>query len=110
VSVEALTALTRVTPIDIVPAEDKAIAVGMAENGLPAAHRGEAILVRIAAATVLRISFARVASHLMGIIDLLLAGGTLLLWVPRKLRNELHASTRGELVLEAAKTTAGVPN
>ena len=110
ISVEALTALTSVILIDIVLAGDNAIAVGMAANGLPAAHRGEAILVGIAAATVLRISFAGGASQLMAIMGLLLAGGTLLLWVPWKPWNELDASTRGELVLEAAKTTAGVPN
>ena len=82
VSVEALTALTRVIPIDIVPAGDKAIAVGIAANGLPAAQRGKATLVGVAAATVLRIRFALVASRLMAIIGLLLAGGTLLLWGP----------------------------
>ena len=114
ISVEALTALTSVILIDIVLAGDNAIAVGMAANGLPAAQRGKVILVGIAAATVLRIGFALVASQLMAIIGLLLAGGILLLWVSWKLWGELHASTRaaeheGELVLEGAATTAGVP-
>ena len=114
ISVEALTALTSVILIDIVLAGDNAIAVGMAANGLPATQRGKVILVGIAAATVLRIGFALVASQLMAIIGLLLAGGILLLWVSWKLWGELHASTRaakheGELVLEGVATTAGVP-
>jgi YjbE family integral membrane protein len=114
ISVEALTALTSVILIDIVLAGDNAIAVGMAANGLPAAQRRKVILVGIAAATVLRIGFALSASQLMSIIGLLLAGGILLLWVSWKLWSELHASTlaaehEGELILEGAKTTAGVP-
>lgn len=81
----------------------------MAANGLPASQRGKVILVGIAAATILRIGFALIASQLMAIIGLLLAGGILLLWVSWKLWRELHASSRaaeheGELVLEGAPT------
>ncbi|MEK9944660.1 MAG: YjbE family putative metal transport protein [Alphaproteobacteria bacterium] len=109
VSLDAITALTSVILIDIVLAGDNAIAVGMAANGLPASQRGKVILVGIAAATILRIGFALIASQLMAIIGLLLAGGILLLWVSWKLWRELHASSRaaeheGELVLEGAPT------
>jgi len=113
ISIDALTALSSVILIDIVLAGDNAIAVGMAANGLPASQRGKVILVGIAAATLLRIGFALVASQLMAIIGLLLAGGVLLLWVSWKLWRELHASSRaaeheGELVLEGVPTT-GAP-
>lgn len=110
ISLDAITALTSVILIDIVLAGDNAIAVGMAANGLPASQRGKVILVGIAAATILRIGFALIASQLMAIIGLLLAGGILLLWVSWKLWRELHASGRaaeheGELVLEGAPTS-----
>jgi len=85
ISLDAITALTSVILIDIVLAGDNAIAVGMAANGLPASQRGKVILVGIAAATILRIGFALIASQLMAIIGLLLAGGILLLWVSWKL-------------------------
>ena len=110
-SYEALVALASVVFIDIVLAGDNAIAVGMAANGLPAAQRGKVILFGIAAATVLRIAFALVASQLLAIIGLLLAGGILLLWVAWKLWRELHAGVRaaehaGELALEGEPIAA----
>ena len=94
ISVEALTALTRVIPIDIVLAKDNAIAVGMAANGLPAGQPSKAIPVGVAAAAVLRISFTLVANQLIAIIRLVLAGGLLLLRVSWNLWSELHARTR----------------
>lgn len=76
--------------IDIVLAGDNAIVVGMAAAGLPPEQRRKVILLGIAAATVLRISFAAVAVSLLAIIGLTLAGGVLLLWVAWKLYRELR--------------------
>jgi len=87
---EALTALLQVVLIDLVLAGDNAVVIGLAAAGLPAEQRRRAIIVGIAAATVLRIAFAGVATQLLQIIGLLLAGGVLLLWVCWKMWRELR--------------------
>jgi YjbE family integral membrane protein len=89
---EALTALFQVIAIDLVLAGDNAIVIGLAAAGLPKEQRAKAILVGIAAATVLRIFFALVTTQLLAIVGLLLAGGVLLLWVCWKMWRELQAS------------------
>ena len=78
---DALTALLQVVLIDLVLAGDNAVVIGLAAAGLPAEQRRRAIIVGIAAATALRIVFAGVATQLLQVIGLLLAGGVLLLWV-----------------------------
>ena len=90
----ALTALFQVILIDIVLAGDNAIVIGLAAAGLPRDQRNKAILVGIAAATVMRIAFAAVTAQLLAIIGLLLAGGILLLWVSWKMWRELRISAR----------------
>ena len=65
-----ITALVSVVLIDIVLAGDNAIVVGMAAAGLPPKSRRRAILIGIAAATVLRIAFAAIALQLLEIIGL----------------------------------------
>ena len=87
---EALTALLQVVLIDLVLAGDNAVVIGLAAAGLPAEQRRRAIIVGIAAATVLRIVFAGVATQLLQVIGLLLAGGVLLLWVCWKMWRELR--------------------
>ncbi len=91
VSAEAVTALFQVIAIDLVLAGDNAIVIGMAAAGLPKEMRAKAILVGIAAATVLRIVFALGTTWLLGLTGLLLAGGMLLLWVCWKMWSELRA-------------------
>ena len=90
----ALAALFQVILIDIVLAGDNAIVIGLAAAGLPKDQRNKAILVGIAAATVMRIGFAAVTAQLLAIIGLLLAGGILLLWVSWKMWRELRVSAR----------------
>jgi YjbE family integral membrane protein len=115
-SVNQITALFSVVLIDVVLAGDNAIVVGMAAAGLPAERRRQAIVIGIAAATVLRILFAAIALQLLAIIGLVLAGGILLLWVAWKMFRELrHAQTEqptcpehgtnAERVLSAPRTT-----
>jgi len=91
-SPDALSALLQVILIDLVLAGDNAIVIGLAAAGLPKEQRGRAILVGVIAATVLRIIFASVATWLLAIIGLLLAGGILLLWVCWKMWRELRTS------------------
>jgi YjbE family integral membrane protein len=87
---DALTALLQVVLIDLVLAGDNAVVIGLAAAGLPADQRRRAIIVGIAAATALRIVFAGVATQLLQVIGLLLAGGVLLLWVCWKMWRELR--------------------
>ena len=89
---QVLTAFFQVIMIDLVLAGDNAIVIGLAAAGLPAAQRTKAILIGIAAATVLRIIFAVMTTQLLQIVGLLLAGGILLLWVCWKMWRELNTS------------------
>jgi YjbE family integral membrane protein len=98
---EALTALLQVIVIDLVLAGDNAIVIGLAAAGLPQGQRAKAILIGIAAATVMRIGFAGVTTQLLQIIGLLLAGGILLLWVSWKMWRELRTA-HAEAELEHA--------
>jgi YjbE family integral membrane protein len=82
---DALWALAQVLLINVVLSGDNAVVVGMAVTGLPAAERSRAIWLGIAAATVLRVIFAAVATQLLQLLGLVLAGGFLLLWVAWKL-------------------------
>jgi YjbE family integral membrane protein len=87
-----LNALAQVLMIDLVLAGDNAIVVGALASGLAPRDRRRVIAVGIAAALVLRIAFALVATALIGITGLLLAGGLLLLWVSWRFWRELRAS------------------
>jgi len=101
-SADALYALAQVIMIDLVLAGDNAVVIGLAVAGLPAEMRGRAILLGIAAATVLRIIFAALTSQLLSIIGLLLAGGILLLWVCWKMWRELRTPSAEEVNAEEA--------
>ncbi|WP_343717317.1 TerC family protein [Inquilinus sp.] len=99
---EALTALLQVIMIDLVLAGDNAIVIGLAAAGLPKEQRGKAILIGIAAATLLRIGFALITTQLLAIVGLLLAGGVLLLWVCWKMWRELRHTAKEEHQAEEA--------
>jgi YjbE family integral membrane protein len=90
ITAEALSALLQVVLIDLVLAGDNAVVIGLAAAGLPAEQRRRAIVVGIVVATALRIVFAGVATQLLQVIGLLLAGGVLLLWVCWKMWRELR--------------------
>jgi YjbE family integral membrane protein len=92
ISIDLLNVLLQVVLIDLVLAGDNAIVIGLAAAGLPQAQRGKAILIGIVAATMLRILFAGLATQILQIVGLLLAGGILLLWVCWKMWRELRAS------------------
>ena len=97
-----LTALAQVIMIDLVLAGDNAVVIGLAAAGLAADLRRRAILIGILAATGLRIVFALIATQLLNITGLLLAGGLLLLWVCWKMYQELRIPHRDvDAALEA---------
>jgi YjbE family integral membrane protein len=81
----------QVIMIDLVLAGDNAVVIGLAAAGLPKEMRSKAILIGIAAATVMRIGFALITTQLLAVTGLLLVGGLLLLWVCWKMYQELKA-------------------
>jgi YjbE family integral membrane protein len=99
-----LVALGSVIVIDIVLSGDNAVVIGMAAAGLPPDVQKRAILLGVAAATLMRIAFALVALQLLTIIGLTLAGGLLLLWVAWKMGRELRSQSQAK----ADDATSGV--
>lgn len=99
-----LTAFLQVIMIDLVLAGDNAVVIGMAAAGLAPEQRSRAILIGILAATLLRICFALIATQLLAITGLLLAGGLLLLWVCWKMYQEIraHGAAEDAVAAEAA--------
>lgn len=89
-SVSGLWAFINVILIDLVLAGDNAVVIGLAAAGLDPHLRRRAILIGIAAATLLRIAFALVTTQLLSLGGgLLIAGGVLLLYVCWKMYREL---------------------
>lgn len=85
-----LSSLVQVILIDLVLAGDNAVVIGLAAAGLAPELRKRAILIGIAAATILRIVFALITTELLALGGgLLIAGGLLLLWVCWKMYREL---------------------
>ena len=110
----AMTALLEVIMIDVALAGDNAIVVGMAAAGLPVVQRRNAIIIGIAAATILRIVFAAFTTQLLQIVGLLLAGGILLLWVAWKMWREIreqstHDEAEGAAALEGQDPKTAEP-
>ncbi len=109
IDASALAAFFNVIMIDLVLAGDNAVVIGLAAAGLPADLRRRAILIGIAAATVLRIVFALITSHLLALGGgLLIAGGLLLLWVCWKMYREMVVSREAEHEAQEALDNADI--
>jgi YjbE family integral membrane protein len=105
---DVLSVFLQIVLIDLVLAGDNAIVIGLASAGLPEAQRGKAILIGIVAATILRVLLAGLATQILQIVGLLLAGGILLLWVCWKMWRELRTSSTGPTgAMDAAGAIAG---
>ncbi|MCP3383263.1 TerC family protein [Bradyrhizobium sp. CCGUVB4N] len=104
---DVLNVLLQVVLIDLVLAGDNAIVIGLAAAGLPQTQRAKAILIGIVVATILRVLFAVLATQILQIVGLLLAGGILLLWVCWKMWRELRASSTGPAGAREAGASAG---
>ncbi|MDG6094700.1 YjbE family putative metal transport protein [Acetobacter sp. AN02] len=89
-SLHALFALAQVILIDITLAGDNAIVVGLAVRGLPEDQKRKAIMAGVAAAAIIRLLLALIATKLLLVIGLRLAGGLLLLWVCWHMFRELR--------------------
>jgi YjbE family integral membrane protein len=107
----AVSAFVQVVMIDLALAGDNAVAVGLAASGLPAHQRRRAIVLGLAGAVVMLITFALITTQLLKLVGLLLAGGLLLLWVCWKMWRELREhgredSIEGEVALQDATGVA----
>jgi len=86
---QQLISLSQIIVIDFVLAGDNAIVVGMAASRVHPSMRAKVILFGVGGAVALRIVFAAVATQLLTIVGLTLAGGILLLWVCWKMYREI---------------------
>lgn len=92
-----ISAYFEVIMINVILSGDNVIVIGMAAAGLAAEMRSKAIVVGIAAAAVIRIVFAVIASQLLVIKGINLIGGLLLLWICWTMFKELReAGAEGE--------------
>ena len=93
---ELISAIAAIVLIDLVLAGDNAIVVGLAASRVHPALRARVIFWGMAGAVLLRVSFAAVATQLLMIVGLTLAGGILLLWVCWKMWRELRTGHEAE--------------
>ena len=85
-------ALTQVILIDLIFSGDNAMVLGTLAAGLPADQRKKVLAIGVVMAMVCLIGFALVATQLLHVVGLLLAGGLLLLWVAWKLYREIRGN------------------
>src|SRR6185437_16802766 len=85
--------LGQVILIDLTMAGDNVVIMGTLTSGLPARERRRVIALGVGIAVVFLIAFALIATQLLKVTGLVLAGGLLLLWVAYKLFRELRPST-----------------
>jgi YjbE family integral membrane protein len=96
VSAGGLAALAQVLAIDLMLAGDNVVVLGTLAAGLPAGQRKRVLTIGVGIALAFLIGFALVATQLLKVIGLLLAGGLLLLWVAWKLFRELRAGDHAQ--------------
>ena len=85
-----LVTLGQVILIDLTMAGDNVVIMGTLTSGLPAKERRRVIMLGVAMALVFLIGFALVATQLLKLTGLVLAGGLLLLWVAYNMYRELR--------------------
>ncbi len=87
-----LAALGQVILIDLIFSGDNAMVLGKLSAGLPADQRRKVLGLGVVMAMVCLIGFALIATQLLHVVGLLLAGGLLLLWVAWKLYREIRGN------------------
>jgi len=106
---QQLIALSQIIVIDFVLAGDNAIVVGMAASRVHPSIRARVIFWGVGGAVVLRILFATIATHLLTIVGLTLAGGILLLWVCWKMYREITLPAPAAHAFAGAMPGGGAP-
>ena len=97
-----IAAFFQVILIDLTMAGDNVVVVALVAARVATEDRTRVVAWGIAAATLMRIGFALLASLFLNVIGLTLAGGLLLLWVAWKLYRELRAGS-----MDPATNTGG---
>ncbi len=97
-----LAALGQVIMIDLMLAGDNVVILGTLAAGLPEAARKRVLTIGVALALVFLIGFALLATRLLQVVGLTLAGGLLLLWVGWKLFRELRRGQVGHAPIDAS--------
>jgi YjbE family integral membrane protein len=87
-----LVTLGQVILIDLTMAGDNVVIIGTLTSGLPEKERRRVIMLGVGMALFFLIGFALVATQLLKLTGLLLAGGLLLLWVAYNMYRELRPS------------------
>lgn len=85
--------LAQVVLIDLIFSGDNAMVLGTLSSGLPPKERKQVLALGVVMAMVCLIGFALIATQLLQVVGLLLAGGLLLLWVAWKLYSEIRSGT-----------------
>src|SRR5947209_3684003 len=85
-----LLTLGQVILIDLTMAGDNVVIVGMLTSGLPRRDRRKVITLGVGLALLFLVGFALIATQLLRLTGLLLAGGLLLLWVAYNMYRELR--------------------
>jgi YjbE family integral membrane protein len=96
-----LAALGQVIMIDLMLAGDNVVILGALAAGLPAGARKRVLTIGVALALVFLVVFALLATRLLQVVGLTLAGGLLLLWVAWKLFRELRRGQVGHAAVDA---------
>jgi YjbE family integral membrane protein len=85
-----LVTLGQVILIDLTMAGDNVVIMGTLTSGLPDKERRKVIMLGVGMALIFLIGFALIATQLLHITGLILAGGLLLLWVAYNMYRELR--------------------
>jgi YjbE family integral membrane protein len=85
-----LLTLGQVILIDLTMAGDNVVIMGTLTSGLPERERRKVILLGVSMALIFLIGFALIATKLLQMTGLVLAGGLLLLWVAYNMYRELR--------------------
>lgn len=104
-----LAVLGQVILIDLTMAGDNVVIIGTLTSGLPARQRRKVIVFGVAIAVVFLIAFALIATQLLKVTGLLVAGGLLLLWVAYNMFRELRPSKDVTADDPATATIEGPP-
>jgi YjbE family integral membrane protein len=99
-----LIVLGQVILIDLTMAGDNVVIIGTLTSGLPARQRRRVITLGVSVAVVFLIVFALIATQLLKITGLLIAGGLLLLWAGFNMYRELRPAK--EVVVDDPETAA----
>jgi YjbE family integral membrane protein len=92
-SAAGLLTLGQVILIDLTMAGDNVVIIGTLTSGLSARDRRNVIALGIGIAIVFLIAFALIATQLLKLTGLVLAGGLLLLWVAYNMCREIRPAT-----------------